>query len=146
MIRKIYRKVYRKVYLAHSPTELERGRKVLVILERNTFKVFNPFEESVNRGLVIKPQTPATTDVSVVWRDLGQVLESDLVVCLYPEKAQTIGIPCEMFMAWMYLTSVISFVPEKLLKHPWIVKMSKIVRIGSGEKIMEAMKELEEGA
>ena len=126
------------IYLAHSPSEKERGKFVQQLLEAAGYKVINPFDEAEKVGIHIKNTTPGTTDSDVVNMDMDNMHQSDAMVCLFPYTALTVGIPCEMTIAHLLeKIPVVSFTPDVLIDHPWIVRFSnKVFLVNTEEDLL----------
>lgn len=103
-----------KIYLAHSPTEKERGKKIQKILESNGYAVINPFDDDAG-------------DISVVKTDIKDIIDSDILVCLYPTHCITVGVDQEMVYARQFNVYTIVFGPKKISKNLWLQYHSDIV-------------------
>lgn len=126
------------IYLAHSPTEKKRGKFVQQLLEAAGYKVINPFDEAEKVGIHIKDTMPGTVDTDVVNMDMNNIHRSNAIVCLFPYPASTVGIPCEMTIAHLLeKIPVVSFTPDTLIDHPWIVKFSnKVFLVNTEEDLL----------
>ena len=79
-----------------------------------------------------------TPNKDIVENDLKLVEDADILVAVFPDNL-TIGITCEMFWAWKQNKTVLSFVPARLLEHPWINYCSKCVFIRIEDPIEVAL-------
>lgn len=119
-----------KIYLAHGKNERNKGKKIQAEIEQLGIEVYNPFY-SVDRkdiskldsGLISENKVKVDAMI-VVDTDLEAIRKSDMVVCIYPEKDVTIGVPCEMMYASILNMPIITVASEELLEHPWIVALS----------------------
>lgn len=120
-----------KIYLAHSPSDQKRGRRIQKELETEGYSVINPFDDQVS------------VDISVVPRDIIDIIESDILVCLYPQHLVTVGMDQEIVYAHLFRTFVITFVPEELVRNVWLRYHSDLVFTTDREKdIMEILESL----
>lgn len=126
------------LYLAHSAYERERGKRIQKRLEEMGFKVYNPFYPfdprssrgdvvALDKGLIVPWDIDDDKRSNVIIRaDLRGVGNADFIICIFP-KRRTVGISCEMAVAWMLHIPIYSLTPEDMSKHPWIVGMSNLV-------------------
>ena len=140
-----------RVYLAHSSYERELGQEVKKTLESIGFEVLDPF---VKEGSIIhrkdvwkngKPVwngNPSKEDCNwIVYSDLEGLLDSDIVVCIFPQDLKTFGVTCEMFFPFSlkviqeYFTlsnslpniPVFVYIPEAARGHPWLIACSDFI-------------------
>lgn len=126
------------LYLAHSAYERERGKRIQKRLEEMGFTVYNPFYPfdprssrgdvvALDKGLIVPWDIDDDKRSNVIIRaDLRGVGNADFIICIFP-KRRTVGISCEMAVAWMLHIPIYSLTPEDMRKHPWIVGMSEMV-------------------
>jgi len=132
-----------RIYLAHSVHRRSSGKEIASKLETMGYEVYNPFYpkgdnyrgdiEALDKGH-IQPWDIPDKDRSewIIKVDLRGVLNSDILVCIYPDM-RTVGIPCEMMFAWMNHIPIYSVVPEDMVGHPWIVGLSQEVFLSIDE-------------
>ena len=119
-----------RVYLSHSPREKERGIKVQKILEDIGYEVLNPF--SLNLDIdefhwSDLSEIRVKDSIKLCKAEINNLLDSDIVLALYPKDMVSIGIPCEIAIAHDYRKTVITVIDPKFKGHPWIVYMSSII-------------------
>ena len=104
-----------KIYLSHSSHEQDRGLKIQQILEDDGYPVANPFDV---RGL---------SGNENVRNDIMDILNSNVVVCLYPHNLVTVGIDQEMVYASLFRKYVITYITKVLRDHCWIQYHSDVI-------------------
>lgn len=123
------------IYLAHSVRERGMGKRVQKRLEDLGYEIYNPFYpidprayrtdiKALDEGLIVPWDVPDRDSAEwIIKVDLRAVGNSDIIVCIFPNK-RTVGIPCEMMFAWMRHISILTVVPGDMKGHPWIVGMA----------------------
>lgn len=132
------------IYLAHSVHRRELGKEIQAMLEDMGYEVYNPFYptdprayrndiEKLDKGQIVPWDIPDKDRADwIIKIDLRAVANADFIICIYPDT-RTVGIPCEMTVAWMLHIPVYSVVPEDMCGHPWIVGMSDEVFTNIGD-------------
>lgn len=123
------------LYLAHSVHERQRGKRIQKRLEEMGFIVYNPFYPedprayrkdiaALDGGHIVPWDVKDSISADwIITTDLRGVGNADFIVCIFPRR-RTVGISCEMAIAWMLHIPVYSLTPEDMKGHPWIVGMS----------------------
>lgn len=118
------------IYLAHGKSERKKGKEIQSEIEKLGIEVFNPFYSTeredihnLDAGLFTDNKEKGKAMIAVD-SDLEGIRKSDIVVCIYPEREITIGVPCEMMYASMLNMPIISIGSDSILKHPWVIALS----------------------
>ena len=122
-----------KIYLAHSVFERNRGKRIQKKLEDLGFEVINPFDQE-DPSVLKDPWNINDTlkAMEIVITDMLLIQDADLLVGIFG-KRKTIGVSCEVLLAWILSKPIYLLVSKELKGHPWLKTLSND-RIFTDEK------------
>ena len=124
------------LYLAHPHAEQEYGKHIQELLERDGFKVINPFDrpeqDRYNKKVTNRdPFSLGDAEELVEW-DLDNIYDADAIVALYVGNGPFIGMSMEVSYATLHMQlPVVTLYLYKNIGvgviHPWLVYLTEVV-------------------
>ena len=120
-------------YLAHNSQEIDEVNQLEKLLNQHKIETINPFRK---QGFITEyiEDNSIVINKYVVQIDRKDISNSDFILLYFPTKAQTIGVICEMMLAYSGRQYIISCVPKQHMMHPWMQYYSDAIFFKNNSK------------